>query len=161
SGAGDGVLSIAQAKGYFAELGITLEAQQFATATQMVAPLSQNQLQVAGGTIGSGLFNAIGRGIAIRIVGDKGSLHPGHGYQAIVVRTLLVDEIRGSADLKGRTYALASPDVAGEVNLDAYLRQGGLTVKDLNLVMLPFPDMQAALESGKVDAADPIEPWLT
>src|SRR4051812_11011748 len=31
SGAGDSLLAIAQAKGYFAEQGITLDAQQFAT----------------------------------------------------------------------------------------------------------------------------------
>ena len=55
SGAGDSLLAIAQAKGYFAEQRITLDAQQFATATQMVAPLSQNQLQVAGGTVYVGM----------------------------------------------------------------------------------------------------------
>jgi NitT/TauT family transport system substrate-binding protein len=162
SNASDGPFFIAQTKGYFAEQGITLETTtQFATSTQIVAPLGQNQLQVGGAVIGSGLLNAIGRGIAIRMVGDRANLNPGHGYQAIVVRTPLADVIQGPADLKGRTYALASPDVSGEVNLATYLRQGGLSVKDLNLVMLPFPDMQAAFESGRIDAADPTEPWLT
>ena len=157
----DGPLFIAQAKGYFAEQGITLDLNVFATSTQMIAPLSQNQLQAGGGAVGAGLFNAIGRGIGIRIAGDRGNFSPGHGTQGILVRTPLAQQITGPADLKGRTYADAAADTAGEVNLDAYLRKGGLTIKDVSLVPLPFPDMQAALESGRVDVAQPIEPWLT
>lgn len=157
----DAAFFIADAKGYFAEQAITLQTSQFATAALMVAPLGQNQLQVGGGTVGSGLFNAIGRGIGIRVVGDKGNLSAGHGFEGLVVRSALANEVKGPADLKGRTYALASRDITPEVTVATFLKKGGLSINDVNVVTLAFPDMQAALESGKVDAASPIEPWLT
>lgn len=161
SSASDSALIIAEAKGYFTEQGITLDTQVFTTAANMVGPLGQDQIQVGGGVVGAGLFNAIARGINIKIVGDKGNLDPGNGFEAIVVRKQLADRIKGPADLKGRTYAMASLDITPEVTLDTYLRKGGLTVKDVNIVTLGFPDMQNALETGKIDAAGPIEPWLT
>lgn len=161
SSASDSALFIAEAKGYFKEQGITLDTQVFTTAANMVAPLGQNQLQVGGGVVGAGLFNAIGRGINIKIVGDKGNLDAGNGFEGIVVRKQLADTIKGPADLKGKMYAMASLDITPEVTLDTYLRQAGLTIKDVNIVPLGFADMQNALETGKIDAAGPIEPWLT
>ncbi len=159
--AADGAVFIAQAKDYFAEQGITLELTQVALASQLLAPLGQNQLQVAGSAIGAGLFNAIGRGIAMPIVADRGNHNPGHGYQALVIRAPLANEIKEPADLKGRTYSEPGPDGTGEVSLATYLHKGGLTIKDVNFVALNFSDMQAALESGKIDAAGPVEPWVT
>ncbi|MBU6422897.1 MAG: ABC transporter substrate-binding protein [Chloroflexi bacterium] len=161
SSASDSALFIAEAKGYFAQQGITLDTQVFTTAANMVGPLGQDQIQVGGGVVGAGLFNAIARGINIKIVGDKGDLDPGNGFEAIVVRTQLADRVKGPTDLKGRTYAMASLDITPEVTLNTYLGTGGLTVKDVNIVTLGFPDMQSALETGRIDAAGPIEPWLT
>ena len=64
-------------KGYFAEEGIAIEATRFDSSAQMVAPLGTGQLDVAGGSIGAGLFNAMARDVAFKIVADKGSLPRG------------------------------------------------------------------------------------
>src|SRR4029079_9133591 len=67
-------------KGYFAEEGIAIEATRFDSAAHLVAPLGTGELGVAGGSIGAGLFNAMARDVALKIVADKGSLPPGAGW---------------------------------------------------------------------------------
>ena len=50
---------------------------------------------------------------------------------------------------------------ATEYWLNAALSTGGLTIDDIQLEVLPFPDAVAALESGAVDAAMVGEPLAT
>ncbi len=160
-GISDAAIFIAQAKGFFTEQGLTVESVPFTSAAEMTAPLGTDELQVGGGTVSAGLFNAIGRGIAIVIVADKGSYAPSHGFAAIVVRTELIDVIKGPRDLKGHSIALTSRDTAPEMNVDAYLRTGGLTINDVNVVALPVSDLQQALKNGSIDAAQAFEPFLS
>lgn len=160
-GMSDAAIYIANAKGFFSEQGITLDASPFASAAQMVAPLGTGELAVGGGAVSAGLFNAIDRGVGILVVADKGNLAKGFGYEAIVVRTELEGTIKGPWDLKGRTVALSARDITPEVVLDTYLRQGGLTVKDVNVVTLPHADMLQALKNGAIDVGVPIEPHVS
>src|SRR5215813_1741164 len=160
-GISDAAIHIAEAKGYFKEQGLALDPMPFASAAQMVAPLGTGELQVGGGASSAGLFNAIGRGVGLVIVADKGNLDPGHGYEAIVVRKELAGTIKGPKDLKGRRVAISALDISPEVTLDTYLRQGGLTEKDVNLVTVPHPDMLQALKNGSIDVGLPIEPFVS
>lgn len=160
-GLSDAAIFIADAKGFFKAQGITFEATPFASAALMVAPLSTNELQVGGGAPSAGLFNAVDRGINLKIVADKGSLLPGHGYEAIIVRKDLVGKVTSAKDLRGLKVSIASRDIVPEFSLDSYLRSGGLTIKDVDVVPLAFPDMIVALRNGSVDVAVPIEPHVT
>lgn len=160
-GVSDAAIFIADAKGYFAEQGITLERSQFPSAAQMVTPLGTGEMQVGAGASSAGLFNAMQRGIGILIVADKGQLNPGRGYEATLVRKDLAAVIKGPKDLKGRTIAISARDITPEVTLDAYLRQGGLTIKDVKVVTVPHADMQQAFKGGSIEVGLPIEPFVT
>ena len=160
-GLSDAAIYLADGKGYFKEQGITLQSLAFTTAAQMVAPLARGDLMVGGGAAGAGIFNAIRTGTAMRIVADKGNLNPGFGYEGLVIRPSLADQIKSAKDLKGRTIALAARDITPEVTLNTYLQTGGLTVKDVNVVMLPHAQMGQGLQTGAIDAGAPIEPYLT
>ncbi len=160
-GLSDAAIYLADGKGYFKEQGITLDSLSFPSAANMVAPLVRGDLQVGGGAAGAGIFNAIRTGTAMRIVADKGNLTPGFGFEAIVVRTAVADQIKSAKDLKGRNIALSARDITPEVTLATYLQGAGLTVKDVNVVTLAHAEMLAALQAGAIDAALPIEPSLT
>jgi len=157
----DGAIFIADAKGYFKEQGITLDLQTFQSAANMTTPLGTGELDAGGGAPSAGLYNAIGRGVNIRIVADKGSLTAGHGYEAVIVRKDLADRVKSAKDMKGLKVSIAAQDIVPEYSLDAFLRTGGLTIKDITLVPLAFPDMVAALANKAIDVAVPTEPTAT
>ncbi|MGH2400162.1 MAG: ABC transporter substrate-binding protein, partial [bacterium] len=94
---------VAQEKRYFAEEGLAVEFIPFQTAALMVAPLGVGQLDAGGGAVSAGLFNALARGIDLRIVADKATIRTGQSYEGLVIRKDLVDagRFRGMQDLKG------------------------------------------------------------
>lgn len=159
----DSALFIAQDRGYFRDQNITVTFQRFQSAALMTPALGTGQLEVGAGAPSAGLFNAMAREIDVRIVADKGNVKPGHGYEAYVIRKQVWDSgaIKGPADLKGKTIALAAPAITPEADLDRFLKTGGISVKDVRLVSLAFPDMVTALANGSVDMAAPIEPFAT
>jgi NitT/TauT family transport system substrate-binding protein len=157
----DAAIFIADAKGFFKDQGITLEAVPFTSAAQMVQPLGTNEIQAGGGAPSAGLFNAVDRGVQLHIVADKGSLTPGHGYEAVIVRRALADKVKSAKDMKGLKISIAARDIVPEYSLDAFLRTGGLTIKDVEIVPLAFPDMVPALAGGSIDVAVPTEPTVT
>jgi NitT/TauT family transport system substrate-binding protein len=159
----DAAFFIAREKGYFVEQLIDLDIQRFQSAADMTPLLGTDQLQVGGGAPSAGLFNAMARDIPLKIVADKGNVDPGHGYEAMVVRKDLWDKgsIRTPADLRGKKIALASRNITPEVTLDTFLKTGGLTVKDVTVVPMAFPDMVNALANGSIDVGVPVEPFAT
>lgn len=162
-GISDAAFFIANDKGYFREQGIELETTPFQSAALMVAPLGTGQLDVGGGAPSAGLMNAIAREVPLKIVADKGSMPRGHGYEAMVVSKKLWDSgnLKTAADLRGKTIALAQRNISPEVTLDTFLRTGGLTVKDVNLVTMAHADIRSALANGSIDMGLPIEPFVT
>src|SRR5919201_1208173 len=97
-------------------------------AQRMTTPLGADQLDVGAGAPGPGLYNAIHRGIDVRIVADRGRLIPGARFNCLVVRKDLLDSgaIDGIADLRGRTFAENVPGTITSYVLDKILREHGV-----------------------------------
>jgi NitT/TauT family transport system substrate-binding protein len=159
----DAGVSIGLARGYFQEQAIVFDDVFIPTGAEMVSSLATGQIEAALGAPSAGLFNAIGRGALIKLVGDKGSAPPGFGYTAFVVRKDLWDsgELREPADLRGRTIALSGAGVTSEIYLGQLLERGGLSLSDANVTAMAFRDMQTALANGSIDVANAIEPGVT
>jgi NitT/TauT family transport system substrate-binding protein len=154
---------IADKKGYFKAAGIATTMTPFASAAKMIAPLGTGQLDVGGGTVAAGLYNAVERGINIKIVADKASIADGYEYSTLLVRKDLVDSGRykGLADLKGLTIATASQGAGSESSLNEALKKGGLKFGDVNVVYMGFPEMLPALKNKGIDAGVVNEPTVT
>jgi NitT/TauT family transport system substrate-binding protein len=153
----------AQERGYLREQGLDLETTPFDSAQQMIAPLGADQLDAGGGGPGPGLFNAIQRGIAVRIVADRARAAPGTRFNCLMVRKDLLDSgaVRDFADLRGRVYAEPVPgNVMGYV-LDQQLRLAGLRPDDVRWVTVPYPEMMVAFGNANIDTAFPVEPFNT
>jgi NitT/TauT family transport system substrate-binding protein len=159
---GEFILNVAQGKGYFEEEGIEPAYTFFDSAAKAIAPLGTGQIDVAGGAVSAGLFNAIERDIAIRIIADRTSVAPGFGFHGIVVRKDLAGtEVKSIADLKGRKIAIVARGSSTESILNEAMKSAGLAYKDVEVVYLPFPQQAAALASKAVDAVIATEPYLT
>ncbi len=159
----DATFYIAEKKGYFKEEGIEPVFMAFDSAAKMIAPLSSDQLDVGGGSSSAGLYNAVVRGINIKIVADKGSMPSGYGFLALVVRKDLVDSGRFKRfkDLKGLKAGISANGSGGSVVLHAALQKGGLTFKDVEQVFMGFPQMVLALQNKAIDVGFMPEPNVT
>jgi len=108
------------------------------------------------------MYNAIAQDIPIKIVSDKGTVTPGHGYLALIVRKDHVDSGRYKTfkDLKGMKLAVTAKGVSQQIVIEKYLHKAGLTMKDVKLVTLAYSDMNIALANKSIDATVQIEPFV-
>ncbi len=163
---GDCGIYIAVEQGFFKEQGLDVEITSFDSAANMVAPLGAGQLDAAGGAISAGLFNAFNRNIPMKIVADKGHSEPtppGFPVSVFLTRKALFDggQVKSAADLKGHKFGWVAKGISTELDLAAFLKSGGLTVNDVDLTQMGFPDMVSAMASGGIDACAPPEPFVT
>ncbi len=139
--------------------GINVETVRLAGGPEIVSQVATGQLQLGGAGMGAAGFNAVVSGLPVEYVAP---LHSGYVEDYFVVRKALWGkEVKRIADLKGRAVALNVRGAAVEWILDLALRRDGLTIKDVQVKLMPFPDMVPALESGAVDAAILSEPFPT
>lgn len=154
---------IAQEKGYFKEQGLNVIINPFkASGAKMVPFLATGQLLVGGGNINAGMYNAIANDIPIKIVSDKGTVSPGHGYLALVVRKDHVDSGRYKSfkDLKGMRMAVTANGVSQQIVTEMYLKKVGLSLDDIDLKFLAYSDINIALANKSLDASVQIEPLV-
>ena len=146
-------LYVADKRGYFAAAGIAPDFQIFDSAARMVASVANGDLQVVAVAPSAGFFNAVARGIDIRMVADKVSTPPGRPSQTLIVRKDLMQSgrVKTVADLKGMKVANAAPGAAASVTLQKMMAMGGLTIADIQQVFMPFPQHVVALANGAVD----------
>ena len=156
-------LWVAHKKGYFRDEGIDAEFITFDSAARMIAALGTGELDVSAGGHSAGLFNAVARGINIRIVSDKSQNVVGRSSLKLLVRKPLIDSGRYKtfADLKGLKVAEAAPGGSAFPVIVKFLEKAGLTYGDIEPVYMSFPQMSIALQSGAIDVAMPAEPSVT
>jgi NitT/TauT family transport system substrate-binding protein len=159
----DAPIYVAQAKGYFREEGIEVKTVQFTSASYMVAPLGAGQLDVGGGAPSAGFYNAVARGIKLKIVADKASSQPGYGVNEILVRKDLVDSGRYKTpqDLKGMKVALAGTGVSSMTTLNEAIKPYGVKFSDIQILDMPFPQHVAGLRNKAIDASVTADPSAT
>ena len=154
---------IAEKKGYFREEGLAVTTIPFASAAKMVAPLGAGELDVGSGSAAAGVYNAVARGIRLRIVADTSSAPPGYGHNILLIRKDLVasGRYRTLADLKGMKVLLTAPGASSNSTMNEALKKAGLTFRDIEPVYLGYPDHVTALVNKGADAGLTAEPAAT
>lgn len=152
---------VAKEKGYFAEQGLDVSLEPFPGGSDPVVLTASGQLDLGIGGAGPAFWNAIAQGLPIKVIA------PGHAEGNPVATPLMISKancesgaIKSVADLKGKKVSVNARG-ATEYWLDQALRTAGLTIDDIDLQTLAFPDAVAALASGAVDAAMVGEPLAT
>ena len=155
---------IAQEMGLFKDENLDVELINFKSTTEMMAPLGTGGLDVGGGGLTAALYNAVGRGLAGRLVADKASAGSvEYSPLMLLVRQALIDSgsVNTVADLKGRKFGNISPGGGGESLVNELMKQGGLGFADVESVYLPPPQLAVAFENGAIDATLMTEPFST
>lgn len=138
-------LFLAVQKGWFREAGLNVEVLDGKGSGATIQQVAANKIDVGFAQLGA-MAPAIGNGLPVTSVmgfiraGDNGLLVPANaGY-----RTL--------ADLRGKKIAVPNGS-ATSVFLDAFLKGGGLTRRDLQVVNVDSQAMVSTYTAGQVDAA--------
>ncbi|MBI2957779.1 MAG: ABC transporter substrate-binding protein [Chloroflexi bacterium] len=157
----DGPLLIALEKGYFKELGIEIKVGFEGSAADAMVPLAAGQLDVVGGGINVGTFNAIARNLPMKIVADRAYLTPGNDGNFWMLRPGLKDKVTKITDLKGLKFAINSTGSPLNYQAGKAFELFGMTLKDVDVTVIGFPDMGPALANGAIDAGIVVEPFAT
>lgn len=155
-------LYVALEKGYFEEQGIEVQLEPVQAGQDAMVFLANGQLDFVLAGYSAAIFNAVGRGLDLKVIAPMG-IQPAEGDPSpLVVRTELVDsgEVTTAADLKGRKIAvLGGAGATGSFLTALRLQKAGLTLEDVELVNVGLADQEAALSTGAVDAALMSEPY--
>lgn len=155
----DAALYIAVEKGYFKELGLNVEFVTFQNAATMVAPLGSGELDVGGGAVSAGLWNAQLRQLGVKAVADKGSTRKGFSYFGMAVKK--DSPIHECKDVKGKNLSNASTSNGLLHSIDMWLHTCGLSLRDVNLKTMSYSDVVPALSNGAIDIGHLGEPLIT
>ncbi len=154
---------VADKRGYFREEGLEVKFIEFDSAARMIAPMASGELNVGSGGVSAGLYNAVARGLGIKIVAGKNQTPPGRSSQKLLMRKDFLDSgrYRTLADLKGMKIANGAAGSSATALLVKILDKGGLSMKDIQEVYMNFTQQIIALENRAVDAALTAEPQAT
>jgi NitT/TauT family transport system substrate-binding protein len=152
---------VAKDLGFYAEEGLDVDLEPFPGGADPVVLTASGELDAAFVGVGPAFWNGASQGLPMKIIA------PGHAEGDPVATPLMISKknceegkITSVADLKGKKVSVNARG-ATEYWLNAALETGGLTIDDVDLQVLPFPDAVAALQSGAVDAAMVGEPLAT
>jgi len=157
--ASDAGLYVAIEKGYFAALGLKVDLVTFTNAATMIAPLGSGELDVGGGAVSAGLWNAELRRIGVRAVADKGSTRAGWSYFSLVAKK--DGPVARCEDLKGKSISNASLSNGVLHAIDLWLATCGLSLADIEVKTLGYPEVVPALINGGIAAGHLGEPLVS
>jgi NitT/TauT family transport system substrate-binding protein len=154
-------LYLAIDKGWFAAEGLTVEPQIAQTGAATAAAVVSGEQQIGFAAIAP-LLQAQVQGLPLELVAPSISSLPAeppdpNGNNPVVVRS--DSDIETAADLNGRTIAVNALQAVAELIVRASADRLGADSSTFEFVAIPFPEMIAALEAGRVDAIALVPPF--
>jgi NitT/TauT family transport system substrate-binding protein len=147
-------------KGFFEEEQLTIEPQLAEGGAAITPAVMSGDFQIGFSNTIS-LLIAASQDLPVEII-TQGVLAGTSEEEAWADLLVLKDgPIKEPADLEGKTIAVNTLENICEVTIKASLEKDGVAVDTLKFAEVPFPDMNAALEAGRVDAACVVEPFVS
>nr|VFK52116.1 MAG: NitT/TauT family transport system substrate-binding protein [Candidatus Kentron sp. TUN] len=151
-------LYIAIEKGIFAREGIKVDLIALPGGPKILEALIVGEVDVGFSNVVSVIL-ARSNGIKMLPIAGGAIETNANKDHAILIKK--DSAISSAIDLKGKKIAINSRQNIDHLMIKAYLDKHALTESHVNLVEIPFPRMNAALEGGLVDAIATVEPFIT
>jgi NitT/TauT family transport system substrate-binding protein len=147
-------------KGFFKEQNLEVTPQLAEGGAAITPAVVSGELQFGFSNVIS-LLIAKSQGLPLQIVaqGVLAGTDPEEAWADLLV--LKDSGISSGKDLEGKTIAVNTLKNICEVTIKASLEKEGVDVSTLKFTEVPFPDMNAALEAGRVDGACVVEPFVS
>ncbi len=147
-------------KGYFADEGLDVSMKVGSGGAELAPAVLNNDYQFAVGEYVS-LMQARENNVGLQVVSNltNGADAPDQGINALLVAP--DSGITSAEDLAGKTIAVNGLGGIDDIAIRAILDKNGVDSSNVNFTEIDFPDMNAAVESGRVDVAAQPEPFVT
>jgi NitT/TauT family transport system substrate-binding protein len=153
-------LYLGMKQGFFEEKQLTIKPQLAEGGAAITPAVLSGDFQIGFSNTIS-LLIAASKGLPVQII-SQGVL--AGKSQKDAWADLLVSKdgpIKAPKDLEGKTIAVNTLKNICEVTIKASLEKDGVAVDKLKFTEVPFPDMNAALDAGRVDGACVVEPFVS
>ena len=150
---------VAMEKGFFKSEGLELETVPMAGGALIVQGVTSGDLQI-GWTNVISLYQAHVEGFDFKFVAG-GATNVKGTNETHAIEVLKTSPIVRAKDLEGKTVAVNTLNNIVHLMAMAWLDKNGANSSKVKFVELPFPNMEAALAAGKVDAISVQEPFAT
>ena len=150
-------VGVAQQQGMFKKHGLNVQLKTVQSGAQAIPELLKGDLDVSlGDTVGT--FNAASNGVAVRAfaVATVAPSDPAKDFSAIMAKS----GITTAADLNNKTVAVNQAGGSAELFARAAIDKAGGDSSTVKFVELAFPQMVQGVQSGRVDAAVLVEPFV-
>ena len=147
-------------QGFFEDEGLTIEPQIAEGGAAIATSVLSGDYQLGFSNVVS-LVTSRSKDLPLRIVSQGAS---GHKSEEEAFDTLLVpgkSSIKQATDLEGKTVAVNALSNIGPLSINYAVEQAGGDPSKIKYIEVPFPDMIAALEADRVDAAWVVEPFAS
>ncbi len=148
---------LAQKNGDFAKAGLDVELTEVQGGPAVVAALASGSADV-GYASPVPPINARMNGVNVKMVMALGhEVDPDKKFSWIVASG--ASGIADLAGLKGKKVAINANGSLCVLTLADHMAKAGLKMEDVEVVVLPFPQQEAALEQGAIDATCTVNPF--
>jgi NitT/TauT family transport system substrate-binding protein len=153
-------LYLGMKKGFFEEEQLTIKPQLAEGGAAITPAVVSGDFQIGFSNTIS-LLIAASQDLPVEIIsqGVLGGKSEEQAWADLLV--LKAGPVKEPQDLEGKTIAVNTLKNICEVTIKASLEDEGVAVDKLKFTEVPFPDMNAALEAGRVDGACVVEPFVS
>jgi len=150
---------MAMEKGFFKAEGLELETVPMAGGAVIVQGVTSGDLQF-GWTNVISLYQAHAEGFDFKLMGG-GAANVKAKNESHTIQVAKTSAIKSAKDLEGKTVAVNTLNNIVHLMAMAWIDKNGGSAAKVKFVEVPFPQMEATLSAGKVDAASIHEPFAT
>jgi NitT/TauT family transport system substrate-binding protein len=153
-------LYLGQQKGFFKQENLTIKPQLAEGGAAIVPAVLSGSDQI-GFSNTTSLIIASSKNVPVQIIsqGVVGGPSTKEAWDAVLVKK--GGSIKSPKDLAGKRIAVNTLQNVGPLTINTALKNRGVDYTKVKYVEVPFPDMNAALKAGRVDAAWVVEPFVT
>lgn len=150
---------------FAADYNLDVEVTTFPSGGEIMATLTTGGLEVGGSGIGASSYTAHDQGLPFDFVAPQ---HAGYPEDYFTLSGTLASSEEEAAEVAedltayaGESFATNAPGVATEWMLGYSLERAGLSMAEVDVVTMPFPDMVPALASGAIAGGTVSDPAAT
>jgi ABC-type nitrate/sulfonate/bicarbonate transport system substrate-binding protein len=143
-------------KGYFKEAGLDVQQIKVASGAASVQAVAAGQAEIGWAASAVPMF-ARSNGVKIKMFMTVDQEGPPDHYGTFYIASGK-SGVTDFKNIKGKTIVINAFGTAGELGFRERLQKAGIAWEDIKTVVVPFPQMPAALELGNGDVVCTIQP---